>query len=380
MTTKWISDVEQSIPVQLLTDHLARRTKARESVPLLELFLKYTHAECEEILDKAFGLHALADWCCKLDVQVTYELDWEYLCSKVLAHHLLQHLRNDIDSHVSVSQEFNCEARFVHGKFLGCPPAPLPALHQLWEPREHKIVSGGYYGAPICFISPSLDSEFSLDLPKLNPRVVASLRRALRTHENRMPFLHLDLVWPAIGSSCHVEVGGSILGSGIYYSTETLLTVETQLLHRWYAATRERVLRRFKQGSCRLAFAEHGLICFVPENTQTGDLICHFRGSNVLAIIRLHETPSQSTGSLVGRAADIFDHSPESIWTDFYLSDRWQLDETRVPLTFEFFDFSTFQMMTRPSASQDLPPGPPPPAPIFCDRASHVFCSHAPES
>jgi hypothetical protein len=100
--------------------------------------------------------------------------------------------------------------------------------------------------------------------------------------------------------------------------------------------------------SCRIAIEEHGFICIVPNNTRTGDSICVFRETDVVAVIRHSGTRK---GRISGRAISFLAHHATTPLRNFK---NWPM--LAVPDTCQVLcrvDIQTLQMLTLASSNSD---------------------------
>jgi hypothetical protein len=350
-------------PLELLNDHSDRLIKAKTSVPLLELFRKHHRTRCEDILDKIFGLRALTHRCCRDKVVVNYFMHWEDLCAEVLAHYLLQHLPAGSNLHVSVAQGFNKDAKVARDIFHN-PEKPLPP-NKLLSPLQPDgdLVSQGYYGTCICFVTPILNQHFDKELQDL-PQLYSHLRDYLKladVNETGNPTTTLrnitsqiDLVW-----SSHSTVSYVIGVPEIEVPTSPKTTNLRYATVLWWLSSKasgailgnSSILRTCSK-TFRLAFADNGLICFAPNEAKVGDLIYRFYNSDVLAVIRpllVHgnHTPA---GRIIGRAVDSLSSSEQRPEFRIQAPENWQQSRSQLPLRFHI-DFHTLYMMTRVSTA-----------------------------
>lgn len=71
-----------------------RRIGWQSSSPLVDLCCKYGQSKCQDQRDKIFGLHALANPCCRSASPVDYTVDCTSLFESVLVHHIQAHIRD----------------------------------------------------------------------------------------------------------------------------------------------------------------------------------------------------------------------------------------------------------------------------------------------
>lgn len=338
------------IPIRLLNNHI--NGLAKNPAPLLWLFCQYSHAVCEEILDKVFGLHALTSRCCKENVKVDYEISWEALCSKILEHHIACHLRRRYESCVSMSQEFHIKAKLDRGRFQNRGQlSRLAEPNNPWRPGLCTIHLDGLCASRInvttCPLKDYRQTDLQ-DLPQLSSYMLDYLSFAHSTITLVDITSHADLIWSAGNTPCQVgpvnvprvNRYGSIKGPDAKWAVR---------LWKLFDKAREAVLGTPNE-DCRLAFAENGLVCFVPADTEVGDAICYFFNSDVLAIIRPRGGNRQPNTSLIGRAVDVRNYSTQSTPWISRIPPHWPQLGPENPVQFNF-DFSTLYMMTRASVA-----------------------------
>ncbi|KAH7319322.1 hypothetical protein BKA65DRAFT_99466 [Rhexocercosporidium sp. MPI-PUGE-AT-0058] len=83
---------------------------------LIALCSKYGGANCGDPRDKIFGLHSLAEGCCRVEVPVDYGLQLPQLHRQVLEHCMTQHKR--WDSIIGASQEFHTQLKISISEYM----------------------------------------------------------------------------------------------------------------------------------------------------------------------------------------------------------------------------------------------------------------------
>jgi hypothetical protein len=103
-----------------------------------------------------------------------------------------------------------------------------------------------------------------------------------------------------------------------------------------------------KSRSCRIAIEEHGFICIVPNGTRTGDSICVFRQTDVVAVIRQSGTKK---GRVSGRAISFLAHHATTPLRNFKGWPTLAVPEKCQVLC--QMDIQTLQMLTLASSNPD---------------------------
>lgn len=100
--------------------------------------------------------------------------------------------------------------------------------------------------------------------------------------------------------------------------------------------------------SCRIAIEEHGFICIVPNSTRTGDSICVFRQTDVVAVVRQSGTKK---GRVSGRAISFLAHHATTPLRNFKGWPMLPVPDTCQVLC--WMDIQTLQMLTLASSNPD---------------------------
>lgn len=367
-------EIAGSLPKQFFDHRSDRVKKGRVSLPLLELCSKYGDAKCEDIRDKVFGLHTLADTCCRDAVLVDYSLPWYKICGTVLHHHMLKHTPKDPSYLINISHEF-------HGKMQMSDIIPSseqqsdPFVDPGSEPKDGKrqIEAVGYFRGRISYVSPSLNKispREEIELPIFDSSVALQLRyisNLREEYQSQHPNItaQTDLVWSPQDSSSYAErlrkssfgdyLVSPFIGLWKGFGRRMSFSQEPNINNhfRQVLLDARNALSRTNQERCCLALEESGLICFVPSDTQAGDLICQFISSDVLAIIR-DNSKIKGMYSIIGRAVNFLVSSSTIPFDVFGRSLFWVEEHEQRRVTFKF-DIPTLQMMTRASETPDPP-------------------------
>lgn len=100
--------------------------------------------------------------------------------------------------------------------------------------------------------------------------------------------------------------------------------------------------------ACRIAIEEHGFFCIVPNNTRTGDSICVFRQTDVVAVTRQSGTRK---GRISGRAISFLAHHATTPLRNFKGWPTLAVPDTCQALC--RVDIQTLQMLTLASSNPD---------------------------
>jgi hypothetical protein len=230
---------------------------------------------------------------------------------------------------------------------IHCPDPSSMEEHQVYEIQSpeclvhdgcsHKLrsvghlVFGGYIRGRVCYTSPSLREGFSYDnhiLPELTPMLKLQIEyicSLCKDRKARHPYAttETDLFDDATRHEvCHWYCPNPLLNIPVnYWCSNVYLdsSDETELVKNF-------VELLYYAQECMtpadhiLAFEENGLIFFATKNTQVGDLVCQFPGSDVLAVISGLKNPASERGKhhgLRGLSRGVnFLASPSNVATD----------------------------------------------------------------
>jgi hypothetical protein len=326
------------------------RLETEQAHPLFILCQEYGEARCEDRRDKVFGLSGIAMDCCKIATPVDYSSTWGQVCQSVLLHFFQHHYksrskRRDFIYQAQrfherlriISKDLTCQTNtlikgqrlvsnhfrivgYIRGRISWVSPAlnkehPTPGTGIL-SFTNMNVLSMNYTGEILYKDGYTPDSSVNSELD-----LVESIMKG-----NYPPF-------PSITSTHQGSPSG--LQSGNPKATKFLSSQScmTRSIHQILSSAREGILRTksyfgsvpspaepettpfdlretkdlptVSHGThedmsriltearkaapsnwCSLAVERNGLICFVPPDTQPGDLICQFHNSDVLAILR----------------------------------------------------------------------------------------------
>lgn len=311
----------------------------------LGLCCEYGESGCNDPRDKIFGLHNLASPCCRNAVTVDYSASLDEVYQAALLHHMQNHSHramhlgeNDIVLHRY--QQFH--------QSLGISVRLCRESATLQDLSENLLTTtqiSGRITGQIMHISAQLnDKDTALNLPPLNRFSDANIRQLeyighiLEKGDFESPHTNeIDLVASFCGtftqtigplfrtkSSVNLEPNhlhseeNQVLqlrlaaghNSESYKWHHPSVTIETKTQHKPTTFRFHQVLSHAREtmrggsaGGCRLAIEESGLICFVPSDTENGDLVCQFESSNILAILG-------KNGKIIGRAVNFLPSTP----------------------------------------------------------------------
>ena len=97
--------------------------------------------------------------------------------------------------------------------------------------------------------------------------------------------------------------------------------------------------------NCRIFFEEQGMIGYTPENTQVGDLICQFKRSRAVAVVRQNEDTHRH--QLVGKAVTFNPSAMESFRCQALNTKVKCRDVSERPILFHL-TIPTLQLLTAP--------------------------------
>jgi hypothetical protein len=310
---------------------------------LFSLFTDHRTAKCGDKRDNILGLHSLAINCCKEANPIDYSVTWEVTLRNLVRHQTTLHhsLPTSIrlarpESVVALMRDFYSETKIVSSE-LAIPslealerfaqtsiywPDPGYAFeHSVYEIQspeclvhggyshslQHNghLVFGGYLRGRVCYTSPLLRESFSYDnpiLPELTPMLKLQIEyicSLCKDRKARHPYAttETDLVDATINPdhlsyvNCWEGFHGCLPNpsqipvnywcNNVYSNSSHEIELVKNFVELLYYAQ-----ECMTPANHILAFEENGLIFFTTKNTQVGDLVYQFPGSDVLAIIR----------------------------------------------------------------------------------------------
>lgn len=302
------------------------------------LLCKNQESKCQDPRDQAFGLHSLADNCCKAAVPVQYDISLPELAYKICHHNHLVHSKRHLESfHVAQSRE-------VYRALWSNPSSRDERVSNIvfsWEAERGLKTSANLRGQ-IKFVSPRmgdinrlqgnglLASDFELekyDVILTQLQYILKERHGKHIQYNlddvsRVRMLHttefahiksaadcgypersyLDTILqpkPAKPVEMLEEVGGGVL------MAEKTRVPTADLLKTFILD----ICKALGGNASRLCiFAEeHGMIGIAPDGVQCGDYICQFQRTDVVGIARQQGplTQAEKSFKILGRAVSI---------------------------------------------------------------------------
>ena len=296
---------------------------------LFQLFSDYEDAECVDQRDKIFGLYSLAPNCCKVVNTIDYSLTWGAALERLIRHQIESH--NSLPKHpeplelkVEHIRDFYSQASsFWYGSRTLQPEVRSVVLRTFSKSFTHWADPGqkprakeleyldlnAYARGRVCFVSLPLRAGFGNfpSLPILTPKLklqIEYLGSLYVNSEGHHPHAttETDLVsavatwleWfdrvtftfersdASLSNLSSNDVVGYLVDSDqtVLHDDVCLETSFRQLLHTAKMASASRQV---------LAFEENGLIFLAPDETEIGDLVCQFPGSDVLAVIQARD-------------------------------------------------------------------------------------------
>ena len=314
---------------------------------LFSLFTDHRTAKCGDKRDNILGLHSLAVNCCKEANPIDYSVTWEVTLRNLVCHQTTLHhsLPTSIrlarpESVVALMRDFYSEIKIVSSE-LAIPS--LEALERFaqttiyWPDPQYRrggvarpkyvyeiqspeclvhggyshelqevghLVFGGYLRGRVCYTSPLLREGFSYDnhiLPELTPMLKLQIEYICslsKDRKARQPYAttetdlvdatidthHIDFVTCWEGFHEHrpnplSQIPVNDWCSNVYSDSSDEIELVKNFVELLYYAQ-----DCMPPANHILAFEENGLIFFATKNTQVGDLVYQFPGSDVLAV------------------------------------------------------------------------------------------------
>lgn len=71
------------------------------------------------MVDKVFGLHNLASYCCRAAIPIDYVVSWHEICARMLQHYMHEHIKTDsLDFAMGTLQEFHHRLRITPNEYM----------------------------------------------------------------------------------------------------------------------------------------------------------------------------------------------------------------------------------------------------------------------
>lgn len=359
-----IEEIRSSTAARLCNDWVDRQVRMRSTLdadpvfsPLIALCSKYGGANCEDSRDKIFGLHSLAESCCRAEVSVDYSFSLPEIYRRVLEHCMQRHFR--WDSVISASQEFHEKLRISHSQCTRVAGGKFDIVTE----------AVGYITSIISYVSPAGFEDKGGHWPKggFRPR---SLSLNCRERLLKINNLHKTYGAAKFRSQCvsrdyelavafernsgwrdafgPFSAGGrkqwrSPASSHRLYMPRREAHQSREALNRILLDARS-VTSENPTANTSIALCESGFICFVPSEARPGDFVCQFPQSNISIII------SAAEERLVGRAVNFLSDPHDKPFTVFDDPiDQRALKEDGREITLRL-DLPTLQVITASSA------------------------------
>ncbi|KAF7870308.1 hypothetical protein EAF04_004054 [Stromatinia cepivora] len=343
--------IRNSIPSRLSQ----RRQEIKERVPLLDLFLTHSEALCTDQRDRFFGLYSLAKDCCTKATPADYRKSFFETISMVTLHHFRRHV-DKIDvlekyEHFrqTLARTMPESIHIVQG-FLNDNPDAL-------EGHEVMKAVGNVRGS-IVYLSPPLkdlcltDYLQDLDFLDLNatPRIEDQLRYFL--HQRGVKGYFHDAQLHNIDDICNYGSREKCSFSAFYLTDQASSKDEntehqasgllgprhkslppgkrdrivSQLLSSFNQTVHEakwKVEQSHNYTPVRLFLEENGMIGYVSDNAQIGDMVVQFRATSTAVVMR----KEGNKDSIVGRACDFLDRRSRHGKTRPFVCQDQDIDE-----------------------------------------------------
>lgn len=312
-----------------------RRQEIRDRVPLLDLFLTHSEALCTDQRDRFFGLYSLAKDCCTRATPADYRKSFFETISMVTLHHFRRHV-DKIDV-LQKYEHFRRTLARTMPESLWLVQSLLDDNPDALEGKEVMKALGNIRG-PIVYLSPPLKSLSladyieDLDYSELDatPHLEAQLRYFIHQRGTKAYFHNDEL--QNTDDICNYGSRGKCSFSVFYLTEQPSLgnkypqhktcenlsprqkslppgkreRIVTQLMASFIQTLHEAKWKVEQSGDttpCRLFLEENGMIGYVSDNAQIGDLIVQFRATNTAVVMR----KEGNQGTIVGRVCDLLD-------------------------------------------------------------------------
>ncbi|KAL5314772.1 hypothetical protein ACEPPN_017419 [Leptodophora sp. 'Broadleaf-Isolate-01'] len=342
-----IEEIRSSMTARLCGDWVDRKAKMSFTIDakpvfssLIALCSKYGGANCGDPKDKVFGLHSLAESCCRAAVPVDYGLQLAQVHRQVLEHCMTRHER--WDSIIGASQEFHKQLKISISEYLSRSGRLLNI-----SSSDASTQAVGYSTSSVIYTSPpnfaksaetksvpitrqckeGLLENYKLrpkyDSQKFNPLLTYRFELAVSAYQNYSQSAAEQLPGTLAYSRGRCKLDGEAI---------ELILLNARLFTRGVSMTRTRI-----------AISSSGIIYFVPSVTRPGDVFCEMPSSSIVLIARKSTWPGHD---LIGRAIQ-FMSDPTENPSNFSFSpmDVQQMKELGREVTLRL-GLDTLQMMT----------------------------------
>lgn len=323
-----VCKIKDSIPCRLHRQRKERQNHGEQAHPLLELLFTYSEAQCEDIRDKVFGLHSLAHDCCKQGIPVNYGISVLEICSSILNHHFSKH-----------QAPLFYTARHTTAALHRLLDAPKPD-----EYLQRKILSStaeatlkfrGSLEGTISWLSPASDDLPLTEwvLPHQGHETVVTAVAQIHQRMNEAGFTknldtyrlshvgcakssyaipegnsYIEIVSPMPNELPNQEkppsssnIGNKLLDFATSKISQAMKWRDLDIMFR--KGLEWTTVATGSKNRVRISISSENLLHYVPNNADTGDLICRIDDSNTTLVFRLDGKTGRYV--VVGRAGEV---------------------------------------------------------------------------
>ncbi|KAH7391407.1 hypothetical protein BKA64DRAFT_102812 [Cadophora sp. MPI-SDFR-AT-0126] len=290
-----IKEIRASNTARLCRDWVDRKVKMSYTIdgkpacsPLMALCSKYGGANCGDARDKIFGLHSLAESCCRAEIPVDYGLQLPQIRHRVLEHCITRHER--WDSIIGASQSFHKQLNVPLLGYLTGTGGQVNTSDS-WA----DITAVGYSTSSIIYVSPVGPGNLAEE--KFKP---ISISRECNEELSKIP--KLRSTYGPEGFQNHQVTRQFRLAVRLIprleypFSATEVLQVPTFSSRRRYKLKKDDVLRILADAQTvtdgmsmprpSIAICTSGVVYFVPDVTKPGDILCQVPSSDIVVIVR----------------------------------------------------------------------------------------------
>ncbi|RDW57093.1 hypothetical protein BP6252_13839 [Coleophoma cylindrospora] len=386
-----IEQIRGTLTTRLVQQRINLQTR---SFTLFWLLKTYQQAMCLDIRDKVFGLHSLAIECCRAATPIDYSKSSFRVCGELLHHYLLHHHHEAYSDtsgygYLDVISESQLAYRLLTrnsyrstSQAVKTQSTSLSIIKYESTSKQVEFIKAmGYVNGAICLVAPmDLPSSDYIDV-FLNP-----VHRLQFTNQLADQLLYLYVQkYSTEAENTYIlsdlqklkSIHTTIAYATKEYTTKDVLPpswiLESFIQNdldsvRWHwdqeseslehrhtlKETLEQIFSDAKRNfdtfresnptlpssdinQYKLFFCQGGIIGFAPGNVLEGDLVCRFKDSDVLAIVREEKKKFVIIGRALNYLVGILPPSLTYIW------ERYQGPET--PILFHL-DFRTLRLLT----------------------------------
>jgi len=297
-----IEEIRASTAARLCSDWVERQARKSNTMdasklafrPLIELCSTYGDASCVDTRDKVFGLHSLAESCCRAEVPVDYGLKLHEIHSRVLEHCMTRHER--WDSIIGASQDFHKQLKIPLSEYLSPTGRPLRVSYSYASAQ-----AVGYTTSTLVFLSardlkgPESFKPFFVSREcKQNLSKVREMRASHGVAKFQKDFV-----------TRHFGLAATVSLEQYRHLSDKILrepSASARLSKRdisWIVEDARAVTAGTPMIHTSIAICSSGEIYFVPSIARPGDLFCEMPASDIILVVR--KSPYDGH-DLVGRA------------------------------------------------------------------------------